>query len=296
MTWYASESELGSIRDYNIIRTESTYRYYKEDPLFPFGHGLTYTAFRYGALKLNKTSFEKGERVEVVLEIQNVGGISSDEVVQLYVSAPKFSSAVPKKELKAFRRLHIPADETAVVSLAFDVDDLAMWDINKNAFTLFSGKYEIQIGASSVDILRTADITVDAEEYVGIDVEKTVPAAAGWEYTGVEFLTDKALNEYALLKDWQSGICYENCRLDQERKIEVTASNPATKAVLRIFCVETGELAATVEIPTTGSMTEFVTVTADVAPFCGMKKLKLQPSGMLALKSFKFFDKGDNNE
>lgn len=296
VTWYVSESELGSIKDYNIIRTESTYRYYEGEPLFPFGHGLTYTAFRYGALKLNKTSFEKGERVEVVLEIQNVGGISSDEVVQLYVSAPKFSSAVPKKELKAFRRLHIPAGDTAVVSLAFDVDELAMWDINKNAFTLFGGKYEIQIGASSVDILRTADIIVDAEEYVGIDVEKTVPAAAAWEYTGVEFLTDKALNEYALLKDWQSGICYENCRLDQERKIEVTASNPATKTALRIFCVETGELAATVEIPTTGSMTEFVTVTADVAPFCGMKKLKLQPSGMLALKSFKFFDKGDNNE
>lgn len=296
VTWYASERELGNIKDYNIIRTESTYRYYEGEPLFPFGHGLTYTAFRYGALKLNKTSFEKGERVEVVLEIQNVGGISSDEVIQLYVSAPKFSSAVPKKELKAFRRLHIPAGETSVVSLAFDVDDLAMWDINKNAFTLFSGKYEIQIGASSADILRTADIIVDAEEYVGIDVKKTVPAAAAWEYTGVEFLTDKALNEYALLKDWQSSICYENCRLDQERKIEVTASNPATKSALRIFCAETGELAATVEIPTTGSMTEFVTVTADVAPFCGMKKLKLQPSGMLALKSFKFFDKGDNNE
>ncbi len=99
-----------------------------------------------------------------------------------------------------------------------------------------------------------------------------------------------------MLKGWQSSIIYENCRFDQERKIEVTASNPATKATLRIFCVETGELAATVEIPTTGSMTEFVTVTADVVPFCGMKKLKFQPSGMLALKSFKFFNKGDNNE
>lgn len=296
VTWYSSESELGSIKDYNLIRTESTYRYYEGEPLFPFGHGLTYTAFRYGALKLNKTSFEKGERVEVVFELQNVGSRASDEVVQLYVSAPGFSSAVPKKELKAFRRLHIPAGDTAVVSLSFDVDELAMWDINKNAFTLFGGKYEIQIGASSEDILRTVDIIVNAEEYVGIDVEKTVPAAVSWEYTGVEFLTDKALNEYALLKDWQSSICYENCRLNQERKIEVTASNPATKATLRIFCVETGELAATVEIPTTGSMTNFVTVTADVAPFCGMKKLKFQPSGMLALKSFKFFDKGDNNE
>ena len=83
--------------------------------------------------------------------------------------------------------------------------------------------------------------------------------------------------------------------LAQERKIEVIASNPATKATLRIFCVETGELAATVEIPTTGSITEFVKVTADAAPLCGMKKLKFQSSGMLALKSFRFFDNGDKN-
>ncbi|MBD5130733.1 MAG: hypothetical protein HDT43_12555 [Ruminococcaceae bacterium] len=295
VTWYSSENELGSIKDYNIIRTESTYRYYEGEPLFPFGHGLTYTAFRYGALKPNKTSFEKGDRVEISFELRNVGDLDSDEVVQLYVSSPKFSSAVPKKELKAFRRVHIPAGEKADVVLSFDVEELAMWDINQNAFTLFSGKYEIQVGASSADIIRTADIIVNADEYVGIDVEKTVPAAVSWEYTGAEFLTDKALNEYVLLKDWQSSICYENCRLNGERKLEITASNPATKAALRIFA-DTGELVATVEIPTTGSMTEFVTVTADAAPFFGMKKLKFQPSGMLALRSFKFFDKGDNNE
>lgn len=296
ITWYGSDCELGSIKDYNLIRTESTYRYYDGEPLFPFGHGLTYTAFRYSLLRLNKGIFEKGDRVEVFFEVKNVGGISSDEVVQLYVSAPKFSSAVPKKELKAFRRLHIPANETAAVSLSFDIDELAMWDINKNDFTLYSGKYEIQIGASSAEIMRTADIIVNAEDYIGIDVEKTIPAAVSWEYTGAEFLTDKLLNEYALLKDWQSSICYENCLLSQQRKVEVTVSNPATKTTLRIFCVDTGELVATLEIPTTGSMTEFITVTADAAPLCGMKKLKIQPGGMLAFKSFKFYNKGDCNE
>ncbi|MDE7362561.1 MAG: glycoside hydrolase family 3 C-terminal domain-containing protein [Oscillospiraceae bacterium] len=295
MTWYSSENELGSIKDYNIIRTESTYRYYKGTPLFPFGHGLTYTAFRYGALKLNKSAFEKGERVEVLFELQNAGSLASDEVVQLYVAAPKFSSAVPKKELKAFRRLHIPAGDTAAVSLSFDIDELAMWDIDSGKFTLYGGKYEIQVGASSEDIMRTAEITVNAAEYTGIDVTKTVPAAASWEYTGVEFLSDKSFNEYALLKDWQSSICYENCKLLGERKIELTASNPATKTALRVFCVETGELITTVEIPTTGSMNEFVTVTADVSPICGMKKLMFRPGGILALKSFKFFDKGENN-
>lgn len=295
ITWYSSESELGGIKDYNIIRTESTYRYYEGEPLFPFGHGMTYTAFRYGALKLNKTAFEKGERVEVLFELQNVGSLASDEVVQLYVAAPRFSSAVPKKELKAFRRLHVPAGDTATVALSFDIDELAMWDINTGDFTLFGGRYEIQVGASSEDVLRTAEITVNSVEYTGIDVSETVPAAVSWEYTDVEFLSDKEFNEYALLKDWQSSITYENCRLDNERRLEITASNPATKATVRVFCVETGEMIAAVEIPTTGSMNEFVTVAADVSPLCGMRKLKFQSSGILALKSFKFFDKGDNN-
>lgn len=296
VTWYSSENELGSIKDYNIIRTESTYRYYGGEPLFPFGHGLSYTAFRYGALSLNKTSFEEGERVEVTFEVSNVGGRSSDEVVQLYVSAPKFSSAVPKKELKAFRRIHIPAGEHTAVKLTFDVNELKMWDINLNKFTLFGGQYEIQLGSSSEDIVRTAEITVTGTEYCGIDVTKTVPAAASWEYTGVEFLTDKALNEYALLNDWQSSIVYENCRLNHERRLEIIAANPASAAALQIFCVESGEMIAEVDIPSTGSFSDFITVTADVAPVCGLNTLKFRSGGMLALKSFRFFDQGDKNE
>lgn len=295
ITWYSSENELGSIKDYNIIRTESTYRYYKGEPLFPFGHGLSYTAFHYGALRLNKTEFEKGERAEVTFEVKNVGNLASDEVVQLYVSAPGFSSAVPKKELRAFRRVHIPAGETAVIALLFDIDELAMWDINTNGFTLFGGKYEIQVGASSEDILRTAEIDVNAEEYRGIDVTKPVPAAAAWEYTGVEFLTDKALNEYALLNDWQSSISFENCRLNHERRLEITAANPAVKTTLRVFCVDTGEMIAAVDIPSTGSFSGFVTVTVDVAPISGLNTLKFQSGGMLALKSFRFFYNGDKN-
>ncbi len=295
ITWYSSENELGSIKDYNIIRTESTYRYYGGEPLFPFGHGLSYTAFHYGTLRLNKTEFAKGERVEVTFEVKNVGALTSDEVAQLYVSSPKFSSAVPKKELRAFRRVHIPAGEAVTVSLAFDIDELAMWDINTDGFVLFGGRYEIQVGASSEDILRTVEITVSAKEYKGIDVTKPVPAAVSWEYTGVEFLTDKAMNEYALLNDWQSSISYENCRLDHERRLEIVAANPAARTSLRIFCVNTGNLIATADIPSTGGFSEFTTVTVDVAPICGMNTLKFQAGGMLALKSFKFFDNGDKN-
>lgn len=289
VTWYSSDSELGSIKDYNIIRTESTYRYYCGKPLFPFGHGLSYTAFRYGALKLNKTAFNRDERVEVTFEVKNVGGRASDEVVQIYAAAPRFSSAVPIKELRAFRRIHIPAEESCVLTLSFDVDDLKLWDIGTNRFEVYSGVYEIQVGGSSADIFRTAEITVSAADYPGLDVTKSVPAAAAWEYTGVEFRTDKRLNEYALLFDWQSGIVYENCRLNGESKIELVVSNPSSKTTFSIICAETGATVAEIDVPQTGSLTRFTEIVSDAVPLCGNYTLKMRSGGMLSLKSFRFF-------
>ena len=289
MTWYSSDNELGDIRDYNIIRTESTYRYYKGEPLFPFGYGLTYTSFKYGGLKLNKTEFSENERAEVTLEVGNYGMFDSDEVVQLYVKAPRFSSSIPKKELKAFRRIHIDKGMSTAVTLSFDVSDLAFWDINSNSYVLWSGEYEIQVGASSEDIRQTADITVNGEKYQGINVNNAVPAAASWNYIGVEFRTSKNLDEYAVLNDWQSRITYEHCRLDGETKIEITASSPIAGNALVITNASNGMELARVDIPLTGGLINFETVTAEVAMPKGCYDLKLKSNGMLSLKSFRLY-------
>lgn len=289
MTWYASDKELGSIKDYNIIRTESTYRYYNGEPLFPFGYGLTYTSFKYGDLKLNKTEFSENERIEVTLEIGNYGKYDSDEVVQLYVKAPKFSSAVPKKELKAFRRIHVDKGMSTTVTLAFDVNDLALWDINSNSYTLWSGEYEIQVGASSEDIRQTAEITVNGTKYTGIDVNNAVPAACSWDYIGVEFQTTKDLEEYALLNDWQSRIIYENCRLNGETKLEIVASSPSSGNGFVITNAANGMELARVEIPQTGGLIHFETITAEVRMPVGNYDLKISSYGMLSLKSFRLY-------
>ena len=287
VTWYSSESELCDIKDYNIIRTESTYRYYNGSAVFPFGHGLSYTAFRYSALSLNKTAFSVGERVEVSLEVSNVGNRASDEVVQIYVTAPSFSSAVPKKELRAFRRIHIPSGESAFITLAFDTDDLRFWDINENKFALWSGIYEIGAGTSSADILRTCEITINGEDYCGIDVTKPVPAAASWEYVDAEFRTDKALNEYALFQKNGGSITFENCFLNGENKIEITASNPSRRAVVSVIQADSGEVLGAVEIPPTGALDRFKTFTADIRGFQGCCNLKLQSNSIISLKSFR---------
>lgn len=288
MTWYSSEKETGDIKDYNIIRTESTYRYYNGTPLFPFGHGLTYTTFRFDTPVLNKQTFSQNDNVEVTLDVRNIGMISSNEVVQLYVKAPNFSTAVPKKELKAFSRVFVPKGESVPVRLAFKVSDLGFWNINKNGFTVYSGTYELQIGSSSEDIRQTVEISVHGEEYAGLDVTKTIPAAASWNYVGVEFQTTKDLQEYAVLDSWQSSIVYENCKLNGETTVEAEISNPSRATELVIADAKSGQEFARVPVPQTGGLIRFKTFTAKVNMPVGLYNLKFSAGRMISLKSFRF--------
>ncbi len=286
MTWYSSEKELCGIKDYNIIRTRSTYLYYDGVPLFPFGHGLSYTVFRYGALKVNKSLFADGDAVEVTLEVENAGMHDSAEVVQLYAVAPRFSGGVPRKRLCAFKRVFIPHGERVSVTLSFDANELSMWDINTGSSVLFSGTYELQAGASSEDIRQTADIKINGAEYEGIDVSKAVPASASFDYVGVTFEADRELREYALINDWQSFLRYERCKLSGGRKAEIEVSNPGSATNLTIICEDTGAPVAVFDVPATNSYTEFVKLTVDAEPLNGTFDLKIT-GGLLGLRYFK---------
>ncbi len=289
MTWYSSERELCDIRDYNIIRTESTYRYYNGEPLFPFGYGLTYTTFKYGKLTLNKTAFGVGERVEVTFELNNIGAFDSDEVIQLYVKAPRFSGSTPKKELMAFGRVHADKEKSAMVKLMFNTDDLAFWDINSNSRKLWSGIYEIQVGASSEDIRQTVDITINGEDYMGLDVTKSVPASASWEYFDAEFRTSKDLIEYAVLNDWQSSMTFENCRFNGETQLEIVYSNPSTKTELIITDADNGSEYAKAELRQTGGLERFEKISTRVSMPRGRCNIRFTAGKMISLVSFRFF-------
>ncbi len=288
VTWYKSADELCDIEDYNIIRTRSTYLYYDGEPLFPFGHGLSYTAFRYSGLRTDKLSYGRGETVKLSLELENVGRMDGAEVVQVYAAPPKLPMTMPKKQLKAFRRVFVPHGESVTAEISFCVDELSFWDVSKDDFELFSGNYTLMVGGSSEDIRRSCEIQVNAACCDGLDVSCEVPAVTALDYAGVKFDADGGLNEYALLEDWQSSIFFEYCRLKDYHSVEITASNPGAAVKLDISCAETGRHIASAEIPPTGSLTEFVTVKADAEPADGIFTLKITVSGMLSLRSFRF--------
>lgn len=150
-TWTTSIDQLLPILDYNI-RHGRTYMYDQHEPLFAFGHGLSYTTFEYSNLKLDKPNIRDGEIVNISLDVKNTGSVNSDEVVQLYVSHPESKVARPIKALKGFKRIHVPGGESITVTIPLKADELRFWEEDKHAFVLEKGKVDIMVGASSSDI------------------------------------------------------------------------------------------------------------------------------------------------
>jgi len=150
-TWSSSIDHLLPILDYNI-RNGRTYMYDRHEPLFPFGHGLSYTSFEYTDLAMDRKTIQDGEVVVVSLTVRNTGQVSSDEVVQLYVSFPDSKVERPVNALKGFRRVHIPAGESLTVTIPLKADELRYWNKEKHAFVLEKGEVHVMVGTSSEDI------------------------------------------------------------------------------------------------------------------------------------------------
>ena len=126
--------------------------YVKGAPLFPFGHGLSYTTFAYEHLKISPASIKADGSVEVSIDVTNTGRMAGDEVVQLYVRDIESSVTRPAKELRGFRRVSLQPGEKHTITFTVPAEKLAFWDENSHAFTVEPGAFEILIGASSDDI------------------------------------------------------------------------------------------------------------------------------------------------
>ena len=117
-------------------------------PLFPFGHGLSYTKFSYSNLRIEE---KEGGRIEVSVDIENIGDREGDEVVQLYIHDVVASVARPVKELKGFKRITLKPGEKATVNFTISPNDLALFDMNMHR-VVEPGIFEVMVGSSSEDI------------------------------------------------------------------------------------------------------------------------------------------------
>ena len=117
-TWYASADDLPDILAYDIIKYNRTYLYFDGTPLYPFGHGVTYTTFTYTNLQLSANMIGASEQVIVSVDVTNTGSRASDEVVQLYIHARQSRVKRPCKELKGFCRVHFEPGQTRTIHFA----------------------------------------------------------------------------------------------------------------------------------------------------------------------------------
>jgi beta-glucosidase len=141
------------------------YRYYDKkeiEPLFPFGFGLSYTAFQYSNLRISKSHIKDNETVQVKATVKNTGTRAGKEIIQLYVSDVKSSVNRPLKELKGFEKLELQPGEEQEVSFELDKRSFAYYNVNISDWHVESGVFDIAIGSSSRDIRLTTSIEVES--------------------------------------------------------------------------------------------------------------------------------------
>ena len=156
VTFYASTGQLEPFEDYDM--DGRTYRYFEGEPLYPFGHGLSYTAFDYADLRTSSGTLAAGDSLTIHVDVTNTGARAGDEVVQLYVVHPHSAVERPRKELKGFERVTLEPAETRTVELVLDADALAYWDADADRWVVEPGRVQLQVGASSEDIRQVTDV------------------------------------------------------------------------------------------------------------------------------------------
>jgi len=132
---------------------KSRYRDIPNEPLYPFGYGLSYTTFKYSNLQLDKTTLKKGDKLSVSVTVTNTGNYDGEEVVQLYIRDLAASIIRPVKELKAFQKIFLKAGEVKTVNLTLKDKDLSFYDANGNT-VLENGMFKIFVGGDSQNVLE----------------------------------------------------------------------------------------------------------------------------------------------
>jgi beta-glucosidase len=143
-------------------KLEVGYRWYdaqSQDPLFPFGYGLSYTTFSFGHLKVSRS--DQDGRVTVAVDVRNTGSRTGAEVVQLYVTDPA-SAGEPPKQLKGFAKVSLRPHQVKHVKLTLDRRAFSVWDSATQSWTVPGGRYTVAVGDSSRNLPLSAPVTLAA--------------------------------------------------------------------------------------------------------------------------------------
>jgi beta-glucosidase len=161
-TVYASESQVPPQDEYDVTKG-FTYMYLNGKPLFPFGHGLSYTRFKYSDLRVSPKQIPVTGQVMVRVDVENTGKRAGDEVVQLYVHEVECSVKRPSKELRGFERVALRPGQKKTIAFTLAGEKLSFWDVKTHGFVVEPGAFDVLVGSSSQDIRVQTRIGVKRE-------------------------------------------------------------------------------------------------------------------------------------
>ncbi|PRY60735.1 glycoside hydrolase family 3 C-terminal domain-containing protein [Glycomyces artemisiae] len=277
--------------EYDVISAGLTYQYSKAEPVYGFGHGLSYTAFRYGDLQAPST-VDAAERFTAAVDVTNTGDRTSDEVVLLFASIGEsaYGDRVPGTRLAGFTRARdIAPGETRRVEIEVDPQHLFVWDVVSGKRIVETGDYLFGIGADSEG--PEAEVRIQGETIAPLDLSQT---ANVWEKAtiaeGLTYWEVAKLNTLAREGGYHSTgsrragshVGFTKAVLDGAKAIELrTATTTADWADLSDPVIEVraaapdGPLLAEVEVPKTAGLQSFAEVSAPLTGAEGTQDLYL---------------------
>ncbi len=158
-TWPKSLDQLPPMMDYDI-RHGHTYMYFKGEPLYPFGYGLSYTTFGYSNLVVSHRGLRTHDKITVSVDVRNTGSRTGDEVVQLYVQHLRSKVDRPRKELRGFERVTLKPGETRTVRIPLAADSLAWWNEKAGRYEVEAEPIRITVGSSSANVRLQTKVDV----------------------------------------------------------------------------------------------------------------------------------------
>jgi beta-glucosidase len=291
-TWYASADDLPDILEYDIIKANRTYWYFEGRPLYPFGHGLTYTTFEYRNLRLSADAIDADGQADVSVEIANTGSRASDEVVQMYVHARQSRVKRPIKELKGFTRVNVQPGETQMMRFTLPASELAFWDVTRDRFVVESGEYDILVGRSSADIRLTAVLTVHGETIPPRRLTVPTRAENYDDYHGIRLVDETQASGTAVGSHEPGGwIAFRDVDFGSgvDRFVASVAKGDAGNARIEVrLDGADGTLIGAGDVSATGDRYNWLTTTIDVSRVTGIHTVCLVLRGGLRIRSFYF--------
>ncbi|WP_258723895.1 glycoside hydrolase family 3 C-terminal domain-containing protein [Cellulomonas sp. NS3] len=211
-TWVADESHVGDLLDYDVISAGSTYWYARHEPLYAFGHGLSYTTVEHRGLRVVAPSgavtgatdgadpatggrpaaagpvrVDADAHLDVEVDVANTGDRTVDELVQVYASAVDHRLTVPRRRLLGHVRVPLEPGAVATATVRVRVADLAVWDVTRDALAVEPGRYVLHAGSSSTHLPVNAEVVVAGDPVAPRDaLDRPLRATDFDDHDGIE--------------------------------------------------------------------------------------------------------------